>query len=267
MKMAKEYTMALVSLIVTLVLTLIAEYLLQLTPEGTYLTFAIGVMITLSTTLLEKELETKVREEISDRMELYHLITSIDDPELQCEVHQLAKTLSAGEIPPHIASIRSMQLWREVKYSVQASDYSERKETFYRWEGARLRRWYKLNQEALKRGVKIERIFILPRSEVVKGGVWDERVFDILQWQAKDNIEVRVLWIEDVTQGDLPPQRDVLKNLVIFDEEEVLETTRIETRLYRTPSEKLSEYLATFKEQRRFSRKFENILAEIGEEK
>jgi hypothetical protein len=172
MKLIREYTLALVSLVVTLVLTLIAEYVLQLTPEGTYLTFATGALITLAVTLLEKNLETKIKEELGERLELYHMVTNIDVPELQYEVSKLAKALSTGEIPSHIASIRSMRLLQEVKLSIHASDYSETKDTIYRWEGSRLRTWYRLNLEAIERGVNIERIFILPRSETIVDGVW-----------------------------------------------------------------------------------------------
>lgn len=262
MKALQSYTMALISFVATLMLTLIAEFVLDLTPEGTYLTFVVGTSITLATTMLEKNLEVQIEDRISRAFDLCQLISSIDDVALQHEVFKLAKSLSSGEVPPYITATRSVKLFKQADHSIYASDYNEDLQLTERWKGSRLRRWYKLNLEAIKRGVVTERIFILRKSEVIDSNGWDEGTLSILQKQAEDGVLVKVLWIEDVISGDLRPQRDVLKNLVIFDKEEVLETTRIERRLYRFPSDEVSEALATFEEQRKFSRKLEDILAE-----
>ena len=262
MEAIKNYTMALVSFVATLVLTLVAEFVLKLSPEGTYLTFVVGTSITLAITLLEKNLETQFEDSVGKTLELYQLVASVDDSELQYEVFKLAKSLSSGEIPPHITATRSVKLFEQVEHSIHASDYSEDLQLTDRWKGSRLKGWYKLNHETIKRGVTTERIFILKKSDVIKDNVWDKATLDILQKQSEDGVLVKVLWVEDVVSGDLRPQRDVLRNLVIFDRKEVLETTRIERRLYRSPSDKVKGALATFEEQRKFSQNFEDVLAE-----
>lgn len=262
MNRVRHYLMAFISLVVTLLLTLIADVILKVSYETTYMVFAMGLMITLTTTLLEKEIEGKIKDEIRDKLELYDKIVGINDVNLQNEVYQLVQSLSDGEIPAHIASIRALNLWRNVIHHVNATDLSFDKETLYRWEASRLQIWYRLNLEAIKRGVNIERIFILPRGQVIDNGKWDPRVLNILKQQDDDGISVRVLWIEDATQGDLRPQGEIMKNIVIFDDKEVAETTRLETKLYREPSKKVYNTIKTFEEALRFSRELKIVLKE-----
>ena len=262
MKVVREYVMALVSLIVTLVLTLIADVVLQLSPEGTYLTFVIGATVTLSATLLEKELQTTISEKIGKSLDLYRLVASIDDEDLKTEVFKLAYGLSLGEVPPHIAAIRSVELLENAQDCIYASDLSTTLDSIYRWNTSRLKTYYKGNLEAIKRGVPIERTFILSRNAVLTNDQWDPVVLEILKRQSKDGIQVRVLWQEDVTGSDMRPQRDILRDYVIYDKREVVEKSGIDARLYRSPSEKVQEFLQIYSEQKKFSRRLDEILEE-----
>jgi hypothetical protein len=260
MKLAREYVMAIISFIATLALTLVAE-LLKFSHETTYIVFALGATITLTATLLEKELETKLKDDVSRTLDLYRQTKEIEDGELQSEVFKLAKSLSQGEVPPYIAAIRSTKLFDRAKKSVYAADYSPQPKDILHWENSRLATWYKSGVNAVARGVSLERVFIIKKCEALDNGKWDKDYLRILQRQFKDGIKVRILWMEEVTSGDVKPQRDVLRNLVIFDEVEVLITTQ-EPRIFRLPSEKVREYIEVFEEQKKYSRSFEEIISE-----
>lgn len=260
MKLAREYVMAVISFIATLILTLGAE-LLNFGRETSYLIFAIGTTITLTATLLEKELANKLEDDVSRTLDLYRQTKEIEDGELQSEIFKLAKSLSQGEVPPYIAAIRSTKLFERAKKTVYASDFNPLPKDILHWENSRLATWYKNGIDAVKRGVFLERIFILKKSDVLVNGKWDKDSLRILQKQSKDGIIIRILWIEEVTSGDVRPQRDVLRNLVIFDETEVLITTQ-EPRIFRLPSEKVREYIEIFEEQKKFSRTLDELLSE-----
>lgn len=261
MQIFKEYSLALVSLVVTLILTLIAEFVLTLSPEGTFLTFAVGAMITLSITLLQKELEKFITNDLGKSLELYQLIRKINDPDLQSEVFNLANSLSMGEIPPNITSVRSRKLVGIVKNRLQEANYPLPPEGIKRWNQNRTETWYQANVEAIGRGVVVERIFILKREDVIKDDKWDEDVLKILQRQSNDGVVVRILWVEDIT--DLyyrRPERNLLTSFVLFDEQEVLVLGEGGNRIHRSPSKRVLEYQMIFEEQLKYARGVNEIL-------
>lgn len=260
MKLTRDYMMATISFAATLLLTLTAE-LLNLGQDISYLIFAIGTMLTLATTLLEKQVENHLEDKMSRNLNLYRLTKEIDDDELQSEVFKFVKSMSQGEIPPYISAIRSTKLFERAKKTVHAADYNPTARDILRWEGSRLATWYKSGVDAVKRGVVVERIFILKREEALKDGKWDKDILRILQRQSNDGIKVRVLWIEEVTMGDVHPQRDVLRNIVTFDDMEVLITTH-EPQIFRLPSDRVREFIDVFEEQKKFSRTLDEILIE-----
>lgn len=262
MKLAREYMMAIISFAATLLLILAAE-LLNLGRDISYLTFAFGTLLTLTATLLERQVENHLESEMSRNLDLYRLTKEIDDDELRSEVFKFVKNVSRGEIPPYIAAIRSTKLFERAKKTVHAADYNPSARDILRWESSRLATWYKSGVDAVKRGVVVERIFILKKEEALKDGKWDKDILRTLQRQSKDGIKVRVLWIEEVTTGDVRPQRDVLRNLVTFDNAEVLITTQ-EPQIFRLPSEKVQEFIDVFEEQKKFSRTLDEILVEMG---
>jgi len=51
-----------------------------------------------------------------------------------------------------------------------------------------------------------------------------------------------------------------LKEFAIFDDQEVLEITKHESRLYRAPSEKMREFKCVFEEQNKFALNLKDIL-------
>lgn len=266
MKLAREHMLAIISFIATIILTLIAS-VTNLDNDTTYTIFAVGATVSLTASLLEKQLEDKVKNEIGQSLEFYRLTEAIDDADLRHEVMELARSLSRGEIPPHIASSRSGKLFAKTRKTIHAADYNPTGKHISRWEGPRLETWYQKGVEAVKRGVNLERIFILNKEEVVKGKKWDEATLRVLKRQSHDGIMVRILWIEDISKEDVPPQRNVLQSLVIFDEKETLETTNNVQRIYRHPSEKMRECLEIYQEQRKFSRSLEEAITDTNVER
>ena len=269
MSLLREYALAMVGFIATLILTLIAEFVLKLSDEGTYLTFAMGAFVTLAITLLEKNLEKRVGEaesaiegEISQKLELYKLLASIDDPRLQSQVIQLAKELSKGEIPHHITALRSRELLASVQTTLWASEYAKTSEGVYEFEdNTRRKTWYDGALQALRRGVVVEQIFILQKSSVINDGQWDQRALRILKEIASAGIAIRVLWLEEL--GGRPPLKNLVQDFAIFDGKEVVvEESRYSTRTYRAPSERVQEYQEIFEEQRKFSQSLGQLLTE-----
>lgn len=256
MRIIKEHSLSILSFGATLVLTLIAEFILSLSREGTYLTFAVGVTVTLAVSLLEKEIKRSI--------EFYRRIAEIDDKELQTNIIEIVESISNGEIPPELASLRSRRIIKKTQKHLEVSDYQVKNtlEGILKWEDDVSRKtWYDDTLEAIKRGVMIERHFILRRNEVLKNGSWDERALSILQKQSSDGIHVRILWIEDIE--DRHPIRDLLQDFAIFDKKEILLETQFNRRwMYRTPSSKVKLYQEIFEEQKKFSLHLKEIVKE-----
>lgn len=203
-------------------------------------------------------------EQLTKGFEIYQLLTSIDDKDLQNEVVRVARSLSSGEIPPILAELRNRTVIHKIRESLWASDYHPNTRALLDfWEGGMGRSWYAENLEAVKKGIKIERHFLLQRHEVVKeDGTWDPKVMQLLQKQTSDKIQVRVLWLEEATKGVRKPTRDIICDFVIFDREEVTSSTEYETKMYRRPSNKVSSYIEIFREQKIFSHGLEEVLPE-----
>jgi hypothetical protein len=161
----------------------------------------------------------------------------IDDKGLQEEIIKLARTISIGEVPASLSENRARQLIQKVSKSVMAVDYpNDIGSMFNWWNGANGRTWYASNLEAIGRGVKIERHFLLRKSEVEDSpGVLKSEVLSFLQRQAQDKIDVRIIWIEEVLASTKKPSDNILQDLVVFDEEEASASNSFETKLYRRP--------------------------------
>lgn len=231
--------------------------MLNLSYETTYVILAIGTAITLGLTLLEKSLK--------DSLQLYNVISEINDEELARKIIELAKSVSKGEIPPEIATLRSRERLAHTRKYILASDYNPNStlQGIYDWEDSSTKRsWYEATIEISKRGVSIERNFVLKRSEILRAGKFDERALSILKKQERDGVKVRIVWIEDLEKR--PPQRDLLQGFAIYDGEEVVVETQFGRRwMYRTPSDKVKLYLEIFEEQKKYAVDLQDLLRDF----
>jgi hypothetical protein len=215
-----------------------------------------------------KSLLNERLEELTQGFELYRLMTSIDNKDLQSEVIKLARSLSSGEIPPSLAEFRTKNLVKKIRISLWGSDYRPNKQALLDWWNSGTgKKWYEDNVEAADRDVVIERHFLLSRDEVVNAdGSWDSDVLKLLQAQVQDKIDVQVVWVEEVTKHGRKPTKDVLKDFAILDGEEVSASTGYETKMYRYPSDAVQYYIEVFEEQREFSYKLQDILLKSRED-
>lgn len=268
MNFAREHATALVTFLATAVLTLISEFVLNLSREGTYITFATGSLIALGTTVLKAEVVREIKGEFGGVLSLYDTLSKVEDEGVREWVYDLAKQFSRGELPPYVAAVYSRRLIAEVKETLQTSDYSPDPGAIAAWtDSPRYKTWFAANLEAMDRGVRIERVFVLRKQEAMSGGQWDDRVRSILQQHYDAGIEVRVLWVEDLVGG--PAQRNLEQNFAIYDSREVLvQDGRTTTRIFRPPSEKVAEYRAIYEEQKKYSHRWNDfnttVLAEVA---
>jgi hypothetical protein len=107
MKLFRENSLALINIIATLILALVSEFALNLSAETTFLTIAIGTMVTLPIALLEKNLK--------EAMRYYNHVVSIEDEKLRSKVIDLIEEISRGEIPPEITALRSVDRLQSTK--------------------------------------------------------------------------------------------------------------------------------------------------------
>jgi hypothetical protein len=228
MSFLKQYVTTFVSALVTLVLTLITDFVLNLPRDISWLIVSIGTIITLSATLLEKRLAETASKEIAGKLKLYNLLEQLDDDDVlrlrglelinkcESELENLAKgvlRLDRDEYYKYIGDRMSTAS----KY-VQAIHIALELSDMYIWENEQgIVNYYRINKEAVQRRVRIERIFVLKKSRVIDASnnqVIDPRTIEILKRQRDDGIEVMIVWLESM--GD-----SLGEEFMIFDEKEV----------------------------------------------
>ncbi|MFC3450496.1 hypothetical protein [Amycolatopsis speibonae] len=263
--MSKNYTMALISALVTAVLGIIGDQVLKLDSANTFLVLATGTVVSVALGLIEhrlksdqRALRTAITSEMGEKLALFRMLDSIDDEDLRSEILTLARRLSAGEVPSHIAAIRTPVLYERAKRSIYASNVGLTRARLYRWDQlARFRRIVEVSARRSKEGVELTRTFFLSRQEfLTSDGHWDERCYRILSAQADAGIEVRIVWVEDLELDNLPPHRKLVRDLTIFDGSEAVDTTGVQV-IYRYPSERLRDFLDIQKEQLKYSDSFD----------
>lgn len=274
MPLLKNYAMSLISITTTAILTLISDVVINPDNAGTFLVLSTGTVVSLALGLIEqrlnsdqRELKAEITAELAEKLDLFRMVDDIDDADLRSEVFLLARRLSVGEVPSHIAAIRTPILYERAKATVYASNVSLTRERLYRWdELARFRRIVDVSARRCKEGVRFTRTFFLSRNEVITpDGRWDERSFQVLSTQATAGIEVRIIWAQDLELDTLPPHRKLVRDMTIFDNSEAVDTTGVQV-IYRHPSDRLQDLLDIQKEQLKYSESFERYAAaEVAE--
>ncbi len=261
--------MSLLGFLATVSLTLISIYIVHLGNQGSFVVFATGTVVSVGLGLIEerlnsglREVEDNVKSVLVDKLELYGMMERIDDEDLRREVIALARSLSVGEVPSHIAATRVPKLYARAQRTIYASNYSPTRDRLYQWEkNPRLRGIVETSRVLVSRGVVVARTFILRRSEIATGeGTWDEWSLKILELQRNAGIEVRVIWAEDLERDHLVPRLSLIRNFTVFDNTEALETTDSQV-VYRAPSEKVQEFVRMQEEQLKYSESLAEALA------
>src|SRR5262249_48692170 len=159
------------------------------------------------------------------KLDLFRMVDEIDEPQLRAEVFLLARRLSIGEVPSHIAAIRTPMLYEIARSTVYASNVSLTRQMLYRWdELARFRRIVEVSARRSREGISFARTFFLSRQQVIlPDGRWDARSHKTLTAQVEANIDVRIVWAEDLEMDNLPPHRKLVRDLTIFDGKEAVD--------------------------------------------
>lgn len=209
--------------IVTISLTLISDFILNLPKEITWLTFFIGSIVTITATLLENRLIDMMTTELSRRLEIYRLLEEIKDEELykrgkiaieRCllELENLSKgilQLDSGQLFLYL-----IQLSSSVKKHIRVTHVGLDEKYFDIWKTAGEQRWHQHAIELVQKGITFERIFILSRNAFIdeNKGKLKSKIIELLKKQENDGIKVWIAWIEELDNPEL------IQDFGIFDE-------------------------------------------------
>ncbi|MEW5755945.1 MAG: hypothetical protein AB1810_06535 [Pseudomonadota bacterium] len=193
-----------------------------------YLVLAVGMLLTLATYLVLEEIG-RTRSLILGRYEHAHSLLSalskIDEPECQQRAHNLLASaertltlLQSGYIPLDESEfyLEAARAASQSRQQIQAVD------TFpHGWDSkGAMCNYYLANVQAVARGVKVIRVFVLTRLELNNPAV--QRV---LQGQLGDGIDVRVAFSEELRtgSGENVPWRDASQDFALYDGRTVAE--------------------------------------------
>ena len=223
-----KYLLAIIGALVTISLSLISDFVLKLPKEITWLTFSIGAIITVTITLLEQKLLDSVSDEISRKIELYQILGKIEDPELyQLALNTISESIEKlrnyeqGIVPSTEHSYISSRL-SKCKKIYQATFWAATIQSLYNVEDrSSAVNYYEANFEAVKRGIKVERIFLLSKDDVLEtdGKFANQKALRIISRQQSEGINVRIIWLESLK--DIVASSELYQDIAIIDEKEV----------------------------------------------
>jgi len=225
-----NYLSTIIGISITIAFSLVSDFILKLPKEITWLTFFTGSIITVSVTMLEQKLIDRMSEDLNKKIQIYSILENIKDPELYqiaqtaiSECEEKLKSLEEGIIPTAEYSHHTNRLTLCHK-SFQAIYWANTPESLYKLKDTFAgRNYYELNIEAVKRGVKIERIFILKKSDMLgaDGKFQDKKAIDIIKNQQQNGINIRVCWNENLIE--FPDSKNLFRDFGIIDNVEVIE--------------------------------------------
>ena len=197
-------------------------------PEAAFIIFGVGILLSLATYLLREDMG-KTRKELlaqySNAHEITFAIAGITDPECLAKANELmagAKRtimlLQQGYIPLD-----------ETEYYMDAARYVEQAGTQVKavdpllsgWDSrGSLMNYYQANLRAVKRGVKITRIFVLNREELALPDI--QR---IILLQVSDGITIRITYRDELPTASDFIGRDTSSSydFAICDDREAME--------------------------------------------
>lgn len=169
--------------------------------EAAYLTFGMGILLSLVTYLVREDV-AKLKSELTTQYQQVHSIpfalSQVTDPECQAKAQDLiAGTLkNISQLQQGYIPLDEMDFYLE---GARQSDQTVRQiravdplSTGWLSRGA-LVNFYQSNQRAIERGVQITRIFVTTREEIA-----DPEVQKVLQAQHKDGVEVRLAFKDEL---------------------------------------------------------------------
>jgi len=157
-------------------------------------------------------------------------LEGIKDPELYqiaqtslSEYIEKLKSLKDGIIPTTEYSHHTTRL-SQCQKSFQAIYWANSSESIYKNEDTFAgKNYYELNVEAVQRGVKIDRIFILNKADMLNSEekFHDKKALKIIKQQQENGINVRICWTENLKE--FPDSKNLFRDFGIIDNIEVME--------------------------------------------
>jgi len=180
-------------------------------PEAAYTIFGIGVLLSLVTYLLGKDIE-KTRAELLEQYhqahELTFAIARISDPECQSKAHELMASamrtislLQQGYIPMDETEFY-LEGAKQMEQAVHHAKVADRITTGWDSRGA-LHNFYQANLRAIERGVKITRIFVVNRETLAEPDFQK-----VLLTQNRNDIDVRIAFRDELPSATNISNRD-----------------------------------------------------------
>jgi hypothetical protein len=260
MKSFRKRIITLIGLLLTVILSLVSDFILKLPKETTWMTFFVGSIVTITVTLLGQEIEESIdnteynfKKALANYSLMYDNFENLGDENLQYQIISLLDTLKKGEVPAFMAASRTRHLIMTAKTSCVSIYPIRQKQELYDWvDYPRHRTWLRDNYDAVKRGVKVERTFILKKSEFYIHDQWDEKALTVLSEQAENGILIRLIWYEDFQRA--PTHMGLEQIFTIIDGKEVIhDEGKGNNRLYRMPSVKVQEFNDIWQEHKKYA--------------
>lgn len=192
-------------------------------PFQAYFPVAVGLLITVSVSLLKFEL----MERIDRDSKIQTLLNQLEHEGLRKrgmeaieECEDILEDLGRGIIKAGSGELFNIivELANRTRYRIQATHLANDLSYLYNWENHEgLTNYYQANLNALKRNVVIERLFILKKDVFDKNNnhVISSKIVEIMEKQQKQGIKVFVTWFESVTSPE------PVEDFIIYDDEEV----------------------------------------------
>lgn len=180
-------------------------------PEAAYTIFGIGVLLSLATYLLRDSIEktrTELLEQYSQTHELTFAIARISDTECQSKAHELMASamrtvslLQQGYIPMDETEFY-LEGAKQMEQTLHHAKMVDRITTGWDSRGA-MHNFFQANLRAIKRGVKITRIFVVTREDLAEPDFQK-----VLLTQYHSAIDVRIAFHDELPSATNISNRD-----------------------------------------------------------
>jgi len=271
--MKRDYSLEIIEIAATVVLALLSLVIPAISLEGTFIVASLGISIALGTFLLKREITTQ----IDEKFELYGLLNKIKDDDLrrlgylvvseaQERMRKLGKgIMELGTDEVYSTAIAKMRATKKGEIVLAIHTSQEGIEYLYAWKDViPLNNYFLENKKAIQRGVKIERVFVTRKSNVIdpQNGIVDGKALRILKEHQAAGVDVTVAWMEDVLDTSLVEDYIIFVNSVVETHQMALDGRYHQVTLRRDKQE-INLYIDRFKKLKNHGRPLEQVLEEL----
>lgn len=176
-------------------------------PTEVVISASIGISVAAYIWALKWEMNKEIRENLA----IHNLLESIEDEELYeqgkraiDECRNELENLSKGilEVDPDRLISTVVNFASKAKRELFLTHvWDEQINQKFVLPGSE-NRWYQIQRDLVKRGIKLKRVFILNRAETVNAetGMIEENIAAIMKQHASDGINVSIAWIENLDE-------------------------------------------------------------------